>query len=91
MYNDPYVPNYCVGGDVFCPEKVELASQALTPELMAEQDIVVIVSGHRVYDYDWIVAHAGLVLDTINAAKQVSEGREKIVRIGEPSALSVQG
>ena len=45
----------------------------------------------RKYDYDWIVKHASLVLDTINAAKHVSEGREKIVRIGEALPLSVQG
>ena len=70
----------------FVPTRLNSTSQALTPELMAEQDIVVIVSGHRVYDYDWIVEHADLVLDTINAAKSVSEGRSKIVRIGEPFA-----
>lgn len=90
-YNDPYVPTYRLGGDVFCLDKVELASQELTTGLMAEQDIVVIVSGHRVYDYDWIVEHADLVLDTVNATKQVSGSRHKIVRIGEPSLASCTG
>jgi UDP-N-acetyl-D-glucosamine dehydrogenase len=90
-YNDPYVPKYRMGGDVFCPDKVELTSLDLSPEMMAEQDIVIIVSGHRVYDYDWIVEHADLVLDTVNAAKGVSQGRGKIVRIGEPGPSGPQG
>jgi UDP-N-acetyl-D-glucosamine dehydrogenase len=83
-YNDPYVSNYRVGGDVFCREWLELSSQELTRELLESQDVVLIVSGHREYDYDWIVRHASLVLDTMNATKRVQDGRDKIVRIGEP-------
>ncbi len=83
-YNDPYVPHYSVGGDAFWKERVALNSQPLTPELIAAQDVVVIVAGHRVYDYEWIVSHAPLVVDTVNATKKVSQGREKIVRLGEP-------
>jgi UDP-N-acetyl-D-glucosamine dehydrogenase len=90
-YNDPYVPKYSMGGDVFCPDRMELVSQELTAEMMAQQDIVIIVSGHRGYDYEWIVEHAGLVLDTVNAAKEVSTGRHKIVRIGEPLRASACG
>jgi UDP-N-acetyl-D-glucosamine dehydrogenase len=84
VYNDPYVPSYSVGQDVFYRHKVALASQELTPALLARQDVVVIVAGHRVYDYPWIVRHASLVVDTVNATKEVSDGREKIVRIGVP-------
>ena len=83
QYNDPYVPSYRLGGDVFRREAVVLESQELTPELLSDQDVVVIVSGHRSYDYAWIVEHAPLVLDTMNAAREVRD-RRKIVRIGEP-------
>jgi UDP-N-acetyl-D-glucosamine dehydrogenase len=83
-YNDPYVPQYRVGGDVFCRDKREMTSQGLTAELMAQQDAVIIVSDHRVYDYQWIVDHAALVVDTRNAAKAVQNGRAKVIRIGEP-------
>jgi UDP-N-acetyl-D-glucosamine dehydrogenase len=83
-YNDPYVPQYSVGGDVFYRRKVVMASQALTPDRLAQQDAVVIVSDHRSYDYEWIVEHAPLVVDTRNVTKAVQNGREKIVRIGEP-------
>ncbi len=83
-YNDPYVPSYGVGQDVFHRREVTFASQELTPALLAEQDAVVIVADHHVYDYAWIVRHANLVVDTRNATKKVVDGREKIVRIGEP-------
>jgi UDP-N-acetyl-D-glucosamine dehydrogenase len=89
VYNDPYVPTYRVGGDVFCRERLELVSQELTRELLNGQDVVLIVSGHREYDYDWIVQHAPLVLDTMNATKDVQERRDKIVRIGEPYRRSI--
>lgn len=83
-YNDPYVPCYRVGGDVFYPHKVELTSQPLTAERLGAQDVVVILAGHRAYDYAWIVEHASLVVDTVNATRHVTAGRDKIVRIGAP-------
>ncbi len=83
-YNDPYVPQYSVGGDAFWKERVTFTSQPLTAELMSNQDVVAIIAGHRVYDYEWIVRHAPLVVDTVNATKDVVQGRTKIVRLGEP-------
>lgn len=87
-YNDPYVPSYSVGQDVFRRQKVSFVSQELTLALLAEQDAVVILASHRVYDYPWIVRHANLVVDTTNATREVVEGREKIVRIGVPFSLA---
>lgn len=83
-YNDPYVPSYSVGQNVFHRRKVTFNSRELTPALLAEQDAVVVVADHRVYDYPWIVRHANLVVDTRNATQEISDGREKIVRIGVP-------
>ena len=84
VYNDPYVSSYSVGQNVFHRTTATLVSQELTPALLAQQDAVVIVADHRVYDYSWIVRHANLVVDTRNATREVTDGREKIVRIGEP-------
>ncbi len=83
-YHDPYVASYSVGQDVFYRNRITLASQELTPALLGAQDVVVIVAGHSVCDYPWIVRHAHLVVDTVNATREVSEGRDKIVRIGVP-------
>jgi len=85
-YNDPYVPQFKIGHDVFYRDGLTLRSVDLSETLLAEQDCTVIVAGHTSYDYAWVVRHAPLIIDTVNAARGVSEGREKIVRIGVPTA-----
>ena len=57
-----------------------MTSQPLTPEYLASQDCVLIATDHSAYDYTWIVAHSRLVVDTRNATKNVTAGREKIVK-----------
>ncbi len=86
-YNDPRIPEFTVGSDVFYHEERTLNSIPLTEELLANHDCVVIVAGHSSYDYDWIVAHASLVIDTMNATRKVKKNREKIYRVGAPTAL----
>jgi UDP-N-acetyl-D-glucosamine dehydrogenase len=84
-YNDPHIPQFSVGKDVFYPDEQTLTSVPVTEEILESQDCVVIVAGHSSYDYDWIVAHAPLVVDTMNATKGVQSNREKIFRVGAPS------
>ncbi len=84
QYNDPYVPCYRVGGNVFCGQQVVLESQPLTEELLSAHDVVVIVSAHRVYDYAWIVEHAPLIVDCMNATHTAARQQDKVVRIGAP-------
>jgi UDP-N-acetyl-D-glucosamine dehydrogenase len=84
QYNDPYVPRYRVGGNVFCGQEVVLESQPLTEEMLSTQDVVVVVSAHRIYDYPWIVKHARLVVDCMNVTQATGDLQEKVVRIGAP-------
>jgi UDP-N-acetyl-D-glucosamine dehydrogenase len=84
QYNDPYVPRYRVGGNVFCDQQVVLESQPLTEALLSAQDVVVIVSAHRAYDYGWIAEHAPLIVDCMNATRTGERYRDKVVRIGAP-------
>ena len=81
-YHDPYVARFSVGDDVFHRERVELASAELTDEALAAADCVVIVTGHRSLDYGRVVERASLVVDTCNATADVSERRDRIVRLG---------
>jgi UDP-N-acetyl-D-glucosamine dehydrogenase len=76
-YNDPHVPTLpkMRGHDLPAMESCEL-----TPEYLASQDCVLIATDHSAYDYDFIVKHALLIVDTRNAAKGVISGREKIVK-----------
>jgi UDP-N-acetyl-D-glucosamine dehydrogenase len=55
-----------------------LTSQELTPEFLASQDCVLIATDHSAFDYELIVQHAPLVIDTRNATRHVTAGREKI-------------
>ncbi len=75
-YNDPYVP--------VVPEMrkytLEMSSVDLTEENLKSYDCVLISTDHKVYDIPFIVRHAQLVVDTRNATKSVTEGREKIVK-----------
>ena len=83
-YNDPHVPRFRVGRDVFWQGETVLESVPLTEEELQASDCVVIVSGHSVYDYPWIVQHAPLVVDTVNATAGGGGSKEKIIRVGAP-------
>jgi UDP-N-acetyl-D-glucosamine dehydrogenase len=74
-YNDPHVPRLRAQRHHDVPA---LDSSPLTPEFLASQDCVLVATDHSAYDYDFIVQHAKLVVDTRNATKNVRGGREKI-------------
>jgi UDP-N-acetyl-D-glucosamine dehydrogenase len=66
-YNDPYVPRSA--GHREYPG-LDLRSVPLTVHRLRSSDAVIIATDHSVYDYDWIVRHARLVVDTRNAVKK---------------------
>jgi UDP-N-acetyl-D-glucosamine dehydrogenase len=76
-YNDPHVPHLPKMRHHDLPV---MDSQELTPEFLAAQDCVLIATDHTAYDYDFIVEHSPMVLDTRNATKNVKAGREKIFK-----------
>jgi UDP-N-acetyl-D-glucosamine dehydrogenase len=57
-----------------------MQSIALTPETVRSYDAVLIATDHSDVDYDMLVGHAQLVIDSRNATKHVRAGREKIVK-----------
>jgi UDP-N-acetyl-D-glucosamine dehydrogenase len=74
-YNDPHVPVLPTMRHYDVPR---LASEPLTPEYLASQDLVLIATDHSAYDWDFIVRHSPLVVDTRNATKNVVSGRHKV-------------
>ncbi|MCX7822192.1 MAG: nucleotide sugar dehydrogenase [Syntrophobacterales bacterium] len=75
FYNDPLVP-------LLKPTRkynFNMRSLELTEEMLKTFDAVVIITDHSIYDYEWIVNHAKLIVDTRNATKHVKNGREKII------------
>ncbi len=76
-YNDPHVPRLPRMRHHDVPD---MASVELTPEFLASQDCVLVATDHSAYDYEFIVRHARIVVDTRNATKNVPQGREKIYK-----------
>jgi UDP-N-acetyl-D-glucosamine dehydrogenase len=75
-YNDPYTPAL---HKMRHYDFSSMRSLPLTAENLSQHDCVVIVTDHSVYDYQMIVEHAQLVVDTRNATGNVSNNREKII------------
>ena len=57
-----------------------MSSVELTESMLKSIDVALITTDHTNFDYQFIVDHAPLVVDTRNATKTVTRGREKIVR-----------
>lgn len=74
-YNDPHIPKLPKMRNYEVPE---LKSTELTADFLADQDVVLIVTNHSDYDYQFIVEHSQLVVDTRNATKSIKKGREKM-------------
>jgi len=75
-YNDPHVP--------VLPSMrmydIKRKSIDLTAESLSAYDCVLISTDHSAYDWDFIVEHSNLIVDTRNATQKVIEHRDKIVK-----------
>src|SRR5438552_13202118 len=71
-YNDPYASEIALDGGR------RYRSTLLTREALRRADIVVIVTDHTTYDYDFIVRNAACVLDTRNATRHITSEPGKI-------------
>lgn len=71
VYNDPYVPSIEWN-------HARHRSRKLTTKLLSQADVVVIITNHSDYDYQWVVDNAQAVFDTRNATKSVRRNRRKI-------------
>ena len=74
-YHDPFVPTLRPGRR----HDYGLRSVALTADALSAADAVLIATDHSTVDYDLVVRHAQLVVDSRNATRNVRSGREKIV------------
>ncbi len=71
VYHDPHVPSFEHDGGVW-------NSTELTEELLTSCDLVVITTDHSAVDYEWLANKATWILDTRNATRAVTTGREKV-------------
>lgn len=75
-FNDPHVA-------VFREDGHEYHSVALTPEALAAADAVVIVTDHKAYDWQMVVDHAALVIDTRNATGKATPSKARVVSLAD--------
>jgi UDP-N-acetyl-D-glucosamine dehydrogenase len=77
LYNDPHCPvmkktrHFDLG----------MRSVEVTPELLASQDAVVILTHHDAFDYEMVGRFANLVIDTRNAMKKVKPAKAAVVKL----------
>lgn len=76
-YYDPYISSFSISGKTFT------SKPELTPEILQTADIVVITTDHTVFDYDMIVRHSKVVIDTRNACRNVSVDTSNVVLLGD--------
>jgi UDP-N-acetyl-D-glucosamine dehydrogenase len=75
-YNDPHAPEYEV-------DNVIMHSVPLSEERLKQYDIVILVTDHDDYDYEFILKHIKCCfLDTRNGTKNIVQNRKKIVLLG---------
>src|SRR5262249_16299152 len=80
-YSDPYVPGLEARA---WPGNLMLKSTALTPLRLASVDCVAILTDHRAFDYDALVAGAPLIVDARNAIRGT---HPHVFRLGAPNTL----
>ncbi|HLV37666.1 MAG TPA: nucleotide sugar dehydrogenase [Spirillospora sp.] len=75
-YHDPYVPSIHLemGGEI------TLESTTYNDALLENADAVVIVTDHQVYDWQHVVDHSRVVVDTRNATKGYT-GKARVVSL----------
>ncbi|HUJ78801.1 MAG TPA: nucleotide sugar dehydrogenase [Nitrospiria bacterium] len=76
-YTDPYNAELRIES----PQGESILRSVALPEGLAKQDCIVIVTDHRAFNYQQIVDHSSLVLDTRNATRAITRGREKVIML----------
>jgi UDP-N-acetyl-D-glucosamine dehydrogenase len=74
-YHDPHIP---VLPEMRRYDVPLLQSEDLSPDFLSSQDCVLIATDHSAVDYDMVVQHSQMVLDTRNATRAVQNGAEKV-------------
>jgi UDP-N-acetyl-D-glucosamine dehydrogenase len=75
-YNDPYILKTHRQRE----HDLRMSSRKLDGRMLKGYDCVLIATDHSCYDYDFIVRHAKLVVDSRNACAKVKAGRHKILK-----------
>src|ERR1043166_3457721 len=74
VFHDPHVP-------VLREDGHEITGVDLTAEELSNADAVVIVTDHKAVDYQFVIDHASLVVDSRNATASLTPSSARVVRL----------
>jgi UDP-N-acetyl-D-glucosamine dehydrogenase len=92
-YHDPYVPTVRDDVDGHGESGAEPRirhSVDLTPATLSAADVVVIVTDHKSIDYQQLVDHADLIVDSRNATAKTKPSRARVIALSGTSSVSSQ-
>ncbi len=81
QYHDPYIPVVQTGhalSHALSQQPKTFNSIPLTAKALAEADVVVLTTNHRVFNIEFIQQHARLIVDLRNMVKEASENVYKL-------------
>ncbi len=73
-YNDPFIPQ-------FSEEEITQNSVDVSEELLEAMDCAVLITNHSCYDYQWIVDHCKILVDTRNVTKDLTDSNKVVVKL----------
>jgi UDP-N-acetyl-D-glucosamine dehydrogenase len=73
VYHDPYVPRLRIADG-------EMTSEPLTPELIETADCVVIITDHKLTDWQFVMDHSQLIVDTRHVVVKRS-GKARVISL----------
>ena len=92
-FHDPYIASVSTDTHVHAPAGGEPPARRhsvpLTPGSLAAADVVVIITDHRSVDYQAVVDHASLVVDSRNATATLRPGRASILALTGPVKVGI--
>ena len=74
-YCDPHIPTLPRMRNFEVPR---LASEELSADYLSSLDCTLIATDHSAFDWETVVRHSQLVVDTRNACRDVADGRKKV-------------
>ena len=75
-YHDPYIPHIHHETDGWYMDSVQDLMQ-----VVKNADVVVIITNHKVYDYQAIVENSAFVFDSRNATRVLAQRLDNVVRL----------
>ena len=73
-YNDPYIPE-------FSEDNISKTSIELSEEVLTSMDCVVLITDHSSYNYQWLINHSNIFVDTRNVTKGVSDPNGVVIKL----------